>query len=359
MSSRISWSTSAGDQRCVGDVSPRRGCWRTKRLVASVSDVVLHWRFRLSGDDDPYMTTRRDAVRLLGAMSVAMVTTSRKALAESVAGASLRRTAQGTADPVLAAGAPLSPERLALIATFKERSAGIEREFEARTHKSDWVMPYRLFRPKGSGKLPLVVFLHGSGGLGDDNVKQLGLGNIFGTRLWALPDNQKEFPCYVLAPQTDRGWVKYGAPSPGDSVARAVPGFGDGARVALDIIDSLRREHPIDDQRIYLCGQSMGGGGVWHMTAQRPGFFAAAVACCSSATFDDPTRSAATSIWNFHGDVDKTVPVAVSRDRINAIRKAGGRIFSTEYAGVGHNSWEWAFTEPALPRWLFSKRRVR
>ena len=58
-------------------------------------------------------------------------------------------------------------------------------------------MPYRLFRPQASGTFPLVVYLHGSGGLGDDNLKQMGLGNIFGTRVWALPENQKKFPCYV------------------------------------------------------------------------------------------------------------------------------------------------------------------
>ncbi len=70
-------------------------------------------------------------------------------------------------------------------------------------------MPYRLFQPEAGGKLPLVVYLHGSGGLGNDNEKQLGLGNIFGTRVWLLPENQKVYPCYVLAPQTDRGWIRY------------------------------------------------------------------------------------------------------------------------------------------------------
>jgi predicted peptidase len=62
-------------------------------------------------------------------------------------------------------------------------------------------------------------------------------------------------------------------------------------------------------------------------------------------------------VWNFHGDADQTVPVAVSRNRIAALRSAGGRALSTEYAGVGHNVWEWAYTEPALIRWLFSNRR--
>ena len=303
------------------------------------------------------MTTRREALGLLGSISIAPLLAARSGLGTLMAHPADARTEQGDVAPALAPGAPMSPERRALIDAFKEKSAGIENAFEARTHKSDRAMPYRLFRPKASGPLPLVVYLHGSGGLGADNVKQMGLGNVFGTRVWALPENQKEFPCYVAVPQADRGWIRYGPPSPGDSVARPVPGLGEGARLAFEVIDALRGELPIDERRIYLTGQSMGGAGVWHMTAERPRFFAAAAVCCGSPSRDDAARSVATPVWSFHGDADQTVPVAVSRDRVASLRKAGGHPLSTEYADVGHNVWEWAYTEPALVRWLFSNRR--
>jgi poly(3-hydroxybutyrate) depolymerase len=139
---------------------------------------------------------------------------------------------QDDSPPPIAPGAPTSAERMALIAAFRGKAAGVDERFEKRLHKSSWAMPYRLFRPKGTAKLPLVLYLHGSGGLGDDNQKQLGLGNVFGTHVWALPENQQRFPCYVLAPQTDRGWAKYEQLSSGP--AQVVPGFGDGARLALD-----------------------------------------------------------------------------------------------------------------------------
>ena len=303
------------------------------------------------------MTTRREALGLLGSISIAPLLAARSGLGSLMANPADAPSEQGDAAPPLAPGAPMSPERRALIDAFKKKSTGIENAFEARTHKSDRAMPYRLFRPEASGPLPLVVYLHGSGGLGTDNVKQMGLGNVFGTRVWALPENQKDFPCYVVVPQTDRGWIRYGPPSPGDSVARPVRGLGEGARLAFEIIDALRRELSIDERRIYLTGQSMGGGGAWHMTAERPRFFAAAAVCCGSPSSDDAARSVATPVWNFHGDADQTVPVAVSRNRIAALRSAGGRPLSTEYAGVGHNVWEWAYTEPALIRWLFSNRR--
>ena len=292
---------------------------------------------------------RRKAVQILSAGSAAMWFAATRTVAFAAP--------KDDSTPPLAPGAPNSPARLALIETFKKQSDGIDKKFEARTHKGSWTMPYRLFRPEASGKIPLVIYLHGSGGQGDDNLKQLGLGNIFGTRVCLLPENQKAFPCYVLAPQSNRGWVRYNPAKLEKDEFEMVPGPGQGVGMVLEIVDELRQEFPIDDRRIYAMGQSMGGAGTWNIVASRPNFFAAAVPCCGSHSMDDGTASIKTPVWNFHGDADQTVPIALSRDRIAARRKAGGHPLSTEYAGVDHNVWEWAFTEPQLLKWMFAQRR--
>jgi predicted peptidase len=300
------------------------------------------------------MMTRREAVRLLGSAS------AEAWYAANQAGLNLVLSPKAVAArldaaPSLALGAPKSPERLALIDSFLKRSEGLQDKFEARVHKSDWMMPYRLFRPETTRKAPLVMYLHGTGGLGDDNLKQLSFGNRFGTRVWLLPENQKRFPCYVLAPQTDRGWIRYDY---SQQPAKELPGFGDGIRLALEIVDGLRREFHIDERRIYIAGNSMGGAGVWNGLANRPNFFAAAVICCGGQSPDDGTGSAATPLWDFHGDADEVVPVSTSRNRIAARRKAGGHPIYTEYAGVDHDGANrLAFTEPELPKWVFSQRR--
>ena len=303
--------------------------------------------------------TRREAVRLLGSTSAATWFGMQIGLSFPFAARAFAEAPKGDLDPspLLAPGAPTSPERTALIEAFKQKSAGLEKKFEARTHKSDWTMPYRLFRPDVNGKLPLVVYLHGSGGLGDDNEKQLGLGNVFGTRVWLLPENQRLFPCCVLVPQTDRGWAKYDLTQRSDGPAKVIPGLGDGSRLALEIIDELIHEFSIDERRIYVTGQSMGGAGTWNIMTHRPKFFAAAVPCCGSISKEDGTGSIDTPLWAFHGDSDQTVPVAASRNRIAARRKAGGHPLYTEYAGVDHNVWEWAYTEPELVKWIFAQKR--
>lgn len=304
------------------------------------------------------MIPRRAALRLLGSASAGAWFTTAKFNLGAVFAA---RPGEETLAPPLAPGTPTSPERMALIDAFKRKSEGLQDNFEARTHKGSWTMPYRLFRPEAASepagkKLPLVVYLHGSGGLGDDNLKQLTLGNAFGTRVWLLPENQRAFPCYVVAPQTDRGWVRYDEAKVQKGIIEVLPGLGDGNKMALDLIDALLREFPIDNRRIYVAGQSMGGAGAWNIIAYRPKFFAGAIICCGSISGEDGTESAGTPVWDFHGDSDQTVPVSSSRDRIAARRKAGGHPLYTEYAGVDHNVWQWAFTEPALPQWLFSQR---
>jgi hypothetical protein len=113
--------------------------------------------------------TRRDALRLLGSASAGTGFAAQIGLNLQAPTSTFAALLKDAATRRLARGAPNSPERTALIEAFKQQSEGLQDKFEARTHKSDWTMPYRLFRPAAKGKLPLVVYLSGSGGLGDDN----------------------------------------------------------------------------------------------------------------------------------------------------------------------------------------------
>ena len=66
-------------------------------------------------------------------------------------------------------------------------------------------MPVRVMKPWGfdaSQRYPVIVSLHGAGGKGTNNQKQLKDWN----RQLAEPQRRKDFPCYVVAPQAAELW---------------------------------------------------------------------------------------------------------------------------------------------------------
>jgi predicted peptidase len=218
--------------------------------------------------------------------------------------------------------------------------------FFGRTHKSSaGTMQYRLFIPKGydpAKKYPLVLWLHGSGGAGNDNRKQITLASTQGTHAWTRPENQAKNPAFVLAPQSSSGkaWTSTGQ-----------------LDVVLEILAAVQKEFSIDPLRLYVAGQSMGGYGTWELIIRKPGLFAAAIPLCGGGRFMDASVLAKMPIWAFHGAADPTVSVWESRKMIEAIRKAGGNPRYTEYPGVRHEVWIPAFKESGLLDWVFAQHR--
>ena len=244
--------------------------------------------------------------------------------------------------------------------------------YESRSYEdsSGSRLQYRLFQPADydpSKRYPLVVYLHGAGGRGDDNLKQLTGGNSWGTSLFSGNRVQGKHPSFVLAPQTNpaagaNGWGG-GSRPPRDSWDRkktSVKFSAESAGEPIDLleklIDSLSAEFSVDADRIYVTGQSMGGYGTWGIVTRYPDLFAAAVPICGGGDPEATTRIEI-PIWAFHGDADKTVPVQQSRLMIESLTAGGKKPRYTEYPGVGHNSWEKAYSDPELVESLFAQRR--
>jgi predicted peptidase len=64
-------------------------------------------------------------------------------------------------------------------------------------------------------------------------------------------------------------------------------------------------------------------------------------------------------IWVFHGGADPTAPVEQSHRMVDALKAAGSSVKYTEYPGVGHNSWDRAYSEKDLTDWLFALTREK
>jgi len=212
-------------------------------------------------------------------------------------------------------------------------------------------LPYRLFIPidyNQSSLYPIVVYLHGSGGNGINNLKQISGGNTNGTHVWTTPENQSKHPAFVLAPQLPELYYWF------ETFTR---NLSPGAQTTLNLLRDLIKEFNIDPNRIYLTGQSAGGYGVWDILLKQPDLFAAAIPLCGGGNPFEVKPFLDVPIWVFHGALDKAVPVRFSREMVAVLNKSGGNVKYTEYPDVGHAVWESAYLEPELIDWLFIQKR--
>lgn len=112
--------------------------------------------------------------------------------------------------------------------------------------------------------VPLVIHLHGGGGIGQisqDMAAQLDARGWIGI----APDG-REWGLFGGACTWRRSAAYVNSPD---------PDVGPGEQDILDAIDWARAHHPIDDERVYLTGFSMGGRGTYVIGLKHPDLFAA------------------------------------------------------------------------------------
>jgi predicted peptidase len=166
---------------------------------------------------------------------------------------------------------------------------------------------------------------------------------------------QANNPCFIVTPQF-----------PGKKSKSVIDGtfsMRGTIQTIHEILDSLEKEFSIDKNREYVTGLSFGGECTWMSLVVRPDRFAAGVPICGTDVYTDVTvaerveKVAQVPLWIFHGDADEVVSVEVSRKIVKALRDAGGIPKYTEYPGVNHDSWNLAYRDPELIKWLFSQKR--
>ncbi len=194
---------------------------------------------------------------------------------------------------------------------------------------------------------PVILFLHGAGERGDDGLAQTQVG-IGG----AIRFHPERFPAVIVMPQCrkDVWWT--------DPAMEAQ---------ALAALAKSMKEFHGDLKRTYLTGISMGGYGSFAFASRHAEKFAAVAPVCGGVVMPgakaegDPYTDVAhkigkTPVWIFHGGDDPVVPVTESQKMEAALKAAGGSVRYTEYPGIKHNSWDKAYAEAELAKWLFEQR---
>ncbi len=211
--------------------------------------------------------------------------------------------------------------------------------------------PYAVYVPKAfeAGKrYPLLVSLHAEESNHTVNLRQVfGVVNRFGD---VAAGDLRNFPA-----QAD---LIVACP-----LARGTMGFqGIAERDVYDMLADVERRYPVDRDRVYLTGISMGGGGALFLALTHPDTWAAVAPVCP-AGFPGLEELAGNAlnlpIRLFQGDQDPLVPVESSRLWQRRLLDLGVAADYIEYPGVRHNAWDMAYRGHELFAWLEQFSRPR
>lgn len=217
-------------------------------------------------------------------------------------------------------------------------------------------LSYRLLFPDSDTmrRYPLVIFLHGSGERGSDNEAQL----KWGVMNFATDQNMIQHPAIVIAPQCPEkvSWSNF--PRDRSSVdMKLQPTPTKPMELVIGLIHQLMKTMPVDSNRIYITGLSMGGFGTYDAIERYPDLFAAAVPVCGGGDVSKAPLIAHLPMWIFHGAEDPAVSPLYSLNMLQELTKAGAHPGLTQYPEVGHFSWLGAYSDPLMIEWLFRQHK--
>ncbi len=195
-------------------------------------------------------------------------------------------------------------------------------------------LDYLLYLPRGCGRddtrWPLILFLHGGLGRGDD------LARVMWYPIPAHLAEDDSFPFIVVTPQCPEGrmWT--------DPEALGA------------LLDEVIARYPVDPDRVYLVGYSMGGHGAWFTAYTCPERFAAMAVMSGQGNPWFASRLAQVPVWIFHGARDGTIPVSESRRMADALWQEGGEVRLTIRPEQVHRPPTWAEHEE-LFAWFLTR----
>lgn len=194
-----------------------------------------------------------------------------------------------------------------------------------------------LYSPANAGKdMPLVVYLHGVNGKGDDpNV----LLSTEGFTKWLSDGKLGEPYAYVLIPQLSSSYKDWRAAQ--ENVMTA--------------IRDVTASYPIDASRVSLTGFSLGGTGAWSLAAAHPQTFCRVAPCSGGVRADDTTVNALKNmgVWAFVGTADDVVDPKSTVSLMEKLSRVNPNAKLTRFDGAAHTDVPaLAYLESGLLPWL-------
>jgi predicted peptidase len=223
-------------------------------------------------------------------------------------------------------------------------------------------MPYALFvssKVTKDKKNPLIVSLHGLGGdqntMVRESLRSVELAEQGGYILVA-PMGYNSGGWYGIPPGPPRAVGANAAAQRGRGAGTPRPVIGGTAitdvakmreaseKDVMTVLDMIRKEFNIDENRIYLMGHSMGGAGTYYLGSKYAKQWAALAPIAPAAmgmTNDrvkvlQAIKDAGVPMLVSMGDADEAVPVANVRMWVDTMKELKLKYEYKEYLGVTH-----------------------
>ncbi|MFY0653950.1 MAG: dienelactone hydrolase family protein [Cyclobacteriaceae bacterium] len=192
-------------------------------------------------------------------------------------------------------------------------------------------------RKESTGKLPLLITLHGAGGKSWSIEEQLARSAVVkGLSLAELANKQ----LILLEPNASENWNP------------------ESLNIMLDYV--LRQYPQIDPNRVYVMGHSMGGRGTWDWIRKSPERFAAAAPCGFSGINDEGEVEQLVNlpVWGMVGAEDGK-NVASIKKMVDLLRTSGNpNVRHTEFPGANHPKGNASvFSAVELVEWMLTFKK--
>ncbi len=195
-------------------------------------------------------------------------------------------------------------------------------------------MKYLISYPEGfqeDKKYPLVVFLHGAG-TRSETTEPLRKNVCF----LNLQKRQDERGYVLLAPLCKKlDWNEW-------------------MTILVQLVDSYRQVSYVDETRVYLTGNSMGGYGTWTLATLHPDWFASVMPVCGGGVAGFCTKLRTLPIRTFHGLRDETVDPFESFHMVKSVNMRGGHAELILFPELAHNCWDRVYSDERNYDWLLA-----
>jgi dienelactone hydrolase len=232
---------------------------------------------------------------------------------------------------------------------------------------------------------PVVIFLHGLDESGNGGTQ---LSKVLSQGVPQKINAGMNYPFIAISPQTSSGWAS---------------GTVDG------LVEYVKTAYNIDENRIYVTGLSMGGGGTWRYAEAHPEKLAAVIPICGADSSTNGVKLKNVPTWIFHsygddrvtsqwsinwandiaGDLNGDPPTNMMANypgivtgppgpdntadktytasfdaatkawtwKLNVVQVAGSHPTLTLYPDASHNSWSRTYNNQNIWKWLLAQTR--